>query len=376
MKIAIEAQRILRKEKHGMEIVAQEIIKELQQLDFQNQYTIYVKSGDGVSITETDNFKIKKIDSSVYPIWEQFSLPAQLKKDKPDLLHCTANTAPLFGNVPLIVTIHDVMYMESVSFKGTNYQNFGNLYRKLIAPTIAKKSMAIVTVSEFEKQNIARVLKIDPKKISVVYNGLNASFNNKYNQEQLNDCRKRHDLPAEFIFHIGNKAPRKNTKGVLIAYSGYLKNNKNALPLVISGCEPEFVWQLIENLHLENLKSKIQTTGYLSTGDLPLFYNMATLFLYPSFREGFGMPVIESMACGTPVITGNNSSLVEVANGAALLVDAANPLEISKSIINALDTNVRMEFIEKGIENAKRFNWKKSAEKMLDIYNEIATQLK
>lgn len=376
MKIAIEAQRLFREKKHGMEIVAQEIINELQQIDRQNQYFIYLKDGKGVSIKETENFKIKKINSNVYPIWEQFSLPAQLKKDKPDLLHCTANTAPIFCKIPMVITIHDVMYMESVSFKGTNYQNFGNLYRKLIVPVVAKKSKIIITVSEFEKQNIAKLLKIDDEKIRVVYNGLNASFNNLYNEEKLNDCRKRHNLPKEFIFHIGNKAPRKNTKGVLIAYSEYFKNNKIALPLVISGCEPEFVWQLIDHLQLSAIKANVQTTGYISATDLPLFYNLATLFLYPSFREGFGMPVIESMACGTPVITGNNSSLLEVANGAALLVDAANPLEISKSILNALDKNLYLKLKEKGIENAKRFNWKKSAEKTLDIYHELERELK
>lgn len=371
MKIAIEAQRLFREKKHGMEIVAQEIIRELQQIDKENEYTVYVKNDVGRTIEETSNFHIETIPGLPYPIWEQFSLTKKLRQDEPDILHCTANTAPLATSIPLVITIHDVMYMESFSFKGTNYQNFGNIYRRLVVPAAAKKSRAIITVSNFEKENISKTLKIHRDKIHVIYNGLNANFNNRYTEFELNNCKKRYGLPDQFLFHIGNPAPRKNSKGVLIAYSDYVKNNHSALPLVISGCDQKFVWQLIEELKLQDLKKHVKCTGYLSIEDLPLFYNLATLFLYPSFREGFGMPVVESMACGTPVITGNNSSLIEVANGCAVLVDASAPQQISKAIWETLDKNIYSEFVQRGLENARRFNWKKSATQTLEIYKSI-----
>ncbi len=161
MKIAIEAQRLFRKKKHGMEIVALEIIKQLQHLNSQDQFFIFAKSDeDEECISTTENFTIEKIATKPYPYWEQVSLPKILKKIKPDILHCTANTAPLFYSGKMVITIHDVIYMESVNFSGSSYQNFGNLYRKFIVPKVAKNAKIIITVSEFEKKVISSRLKI------------------------------------------------------------------------------------------------------------------------------------------------------------------------------------------------------------------------
>jgi glycosyltransferase involved in cell wall biosynthesis len=371
MKIVIECQRLFRKKKHGMEIVAYEIIRALQKTSTKHELIIAAKKDeDNNTILNGGPVQINELPSYPYPFWEQIILPRFTKKSKANLLHCTANTAPLFCKTPLIVTIHDVIYMEDVSFGGSVYQNFGNLYRKWIVPKVAKKARNIITVSEFEKNEIARILKIDPSKITVIYNGVNPAFTLINDTALLEKVKSKYQLPSQFLLHIGNTAPRKNTKGVLIAYNKYLQNNRQALSLVISGCGPEFILSILRKLDKEHLLKHIIVLNYLPFDDLPVLYNLAEVFLYPSFREGFGMPVAEAMACGTPVITANNSSLVEVANGAALLVDAENTDQLAEAI-TVLVNNKQMkeQLIEKGLENAKRFTWEKAAQQTLEIYN-------
>ena len=371
MKIVIECQRLFRKKKHGMEIVATEIIKALQNSSTSLELIIAVKKDeDNKVIINGGPVHIKELDSAPYPIWEQIILPRFSKRIKANLLHCTANTAPLFCKTPLIITIHDVIYMEDVSFGGSAYQNFGNLYRKWIVPKVAKKARKIITVSAFEKNEIARILKIEPAKITVIHNGVNPGFTLINDSVILEKVKSKYALPSRFLLHIGNTAPRKNTKGVLIAYNKYLQNNQQALPLVITGCEQDFILSILKKMDKEDLLKHIVVLNYLPFDDLPVLYNLAEVFLYPSFREGFGMPVAEAMACGTPVITANNSSLVEVANGAAVLVDAANTDQIAEAITNLVnDRKMRDELIEKGLDNAKRFTWEKAAQKTLEIYN-------
>ena len=177
MRIGIEAQRLFREKKHGLEIVALEIIRCLQRMDTENEYVIFVrKDVDNKCISETTNFKICEIEASSFPEWEQIKLPRAVRREKIDLLHCTANTAPLFVSVPVILTLHDIIFMEKTDFSGSNYQNFGNLYRRLLLPRILKKVKKVITVSEFEKNTIISHLKVDSNLLEVVYNAVDTSF--------------------------------------------------------------------------------------------------------------------------------------------------------------------------------------------------------
>ncbi len=373
MKVAIEAQRLFRKKKHGMEIVALEIIKELQHLNSTDTFFVLVKNDeDEECISETSNFKIKKIAAISYPFWEQIKLPKALKKIKPDILHCTANTAPLFFSGKLVITIHDVIYMESVNFSGSNYQNFGNLYRKFIVPKVAKKAKIIITVSEFEKKVIAKRLNIEENKIRVIYNAVNPQFR-KLTEEDLLPFKNRYKLPDNFMLHFGNTAPKKNTIGVLKAYSLYRSNNKNNFTLVITDCSIDYIQNLLKEINQPELIKDIQILNYISFTEVPLLYNLAKLFLYPSHRESFGMPVIEAMACGVPVITSDTSALPEIAGGAAILVDPKNESEMADQIEKLInDTGLYDIQRSKGFANARRFNWTNAAKKTMEIYNEIA----
>src|SRR5262249_14418856 len=135
------------------------------------------------------------ISSSNYAAWEQIKLPSALKKFKPDFLHCTCNTAPLSASVPMMLTLHDIIYLEKVDFKGSSYQNFGNIYRRMVVPRVVKKSKLVITVSRFEKDTIVKKLQLPDEKVHVVYNAVHQRFNNRYAKDEIEKFKQAHQLP-------------------------------------------------------------------------------------------------------------------------------------------------------------------------------------
>lgn len=373
MKIGIEAQRIFRPKKHGMDVVAIELIKNLQQIDKINQYVIFARDGvnDG-TISETFNFSLNRFGSFTYADWEQIGLPKAVRKEKINLLHCTANTAPLSTSVPLIVTLHDIIYLENVDFKGTAYQNLGNLYRRFIVPKIVKKAGLILTVSHFERENIIERLHLPADKVQVLYNGVSSKFNRQYTKEDVETFRKQFHLPEKFIMFLGNTAPKKNTRNVIKAFAEYCLEEKNIIPLVLLDYKKELVSEILATLHWQDLIDHFIFPGYIPHQQIALMYNAATLFLYPSLRESFGLPILEAMACGVPVITSTTSSMPEIAGDAARLVDPYNYKELSFAISTILgDESLQKLYTEKGLERVKQFTWKASAEKLVSLYESL-----
>ena len=224
MRIGIEAQRLFRPQKHGMDRVALELIKNLQVLDKKNEYFIFVKPDvDNKVISSTDNFHIVEVEGGAYPIWEQFKLPKLAKAYNCDVLHCTSNTAPLALKIPLITTLHDVIFkegsvLEQLTSSASWYQKIGNLYRRLIVNGIVKKSDRLITVSNFERQNISKIYKLDDSKIQTVHNGVNENFKGKIDDKAKARVKQKYNLPDHFLLHLGNTDPRKNTARVLKAF--------------------------------------------------------------------------------------------------------------------------------------------------------------
>ncbi len=373
MRIGIEAQRIFRPKKHGMDVVAIELIKNLQALDHKNEYVIFSRKGvDDHTIEESANFALDKFSAITYADWEQIQLPARMRKKKIEILHCTANTAPLQCPVPLLLTLHDIIYLENVDFKGTAYQNLGNLYRRWLVPKIVKKASLILTVSEFEKENILRRLPSTEGKVEVLYNGVSPQFNAGYTSQQVSDFRKEFDLPGKFIMFLGNTAPKKNTLNVIKAFVDLCLKNGNETPIVLLDYKKELVVKRLEELQQPGLINRFIFPGYVPHHKIPLMYNAATIFLYPSLRESFGLPILEAMACGTPVITSNTSSMPEIAGNAALLVDPYNSNELTTAMHSLLSNDMLLADLKlKGIKRAESFTWKASAEKLLQIYEHL-----
>ena len=382
MKIGIEGQRLFRTKKHGMDIVALELIRNLQEIDHENEYYIFVKKDEDVSaLKETSNFKIITLDGGSYPVWEQFILPRAAKKYGCQVLHCTSNTAPLHCDIPLVTTLHDIIYLESSYLKiltgsATNYQKFGNVYRKLIVPRIVKNSQKIITVSNFEKNRIAEFfgMKGDDR-LTAVYNGVSAHFKPISDRTELKRVKEKYHLPDQFFFFLGNTDPKKNTKGTLKAFSDFLKQTKSAYKLVMLDYDRGELEKLLDEIGDKQLIDKIVLTGYVTNTDLPAIYSQSAIFLYPSLRESFGIPMLEAMACGIPVITSNTSSMPEVSGDAAHIVNPYHPEEITEGMIKVLsDKEYSENLCKKGLERSKLFSWKNMAEQVLELYNEINTQ--
>jgi len=376
MIIGIEAQRIFRKKKHGMDMVALELIRNLQKIDTENQYYIFVKPDeDRACLKETTNFKIIELGGGPYPTWEQFALPRAAGKYNCDILHCTSNTAPVWGKTPLVTTVHDIIYMESISlFKkgGTLYQKFGNMYRRWVVPPVIRKSKKVITVSEFEKQRMAKFFKLNDDKLQAVYNGVGKHFEPVKDPSVLADTTEKYKLPENFLFFLGNTDPKKNTPNVLKAFAQFNKQSATHYKLVMLDYEENALMAILKDIGHPDIRKDIHLTGYVPNNELPAIISQAKVFLYPSLRESFGIPILEGMACGVPVITSNTSSMPEVAGDAAMLVDPQDVDQIVKAIQKILDhEDVKNSLISKGLERARAFSWETMAGNVLKIYQEV-----
>lgn len=379
MRIGIEAQRLFRKKKHGMDMVVLELIRNLQEIDKENEYFIFVKPDiDNQVIRETPNFHIVELGGGPYPSWEQIALPKAAKKYRCDLLHCTSNTGPVSTPIPLMITLHDIIYMESLSLlkkDGTWYQKLGNVYRRWNVPVVVRKSKTVITVSDFERDRISRFFGLDSTKLHTVYNGVGRHFKPISDKTELDRIAAKYRLPKKFMFFLGNTDPKKNTRGVLKAYADFRKTSATDYKLVMPDYEETALTALLKELDCPEIREHIHLTGYIINTDLPGIINLSTLFLYPSLRESFGIPILEGMACGIPVITSNTSSMPEIAGDSAFIVDPFKPEEITAAMNKILgNSELYKQLGEKGLERAALFSWENMARSVLKLYNEFSAK--
>jgi glycosyltransferase involved in cell wall biosynthesis len=383
MKIGIEAQRLFRPKKHGMDLVALELIKNLQLLDHTNEYVVFVRpdADDGV-LRETRNFRIVRLDGGSYPVWEQILLPKSARREGCDILHCTSNTAPLFSSIPLVITLHDIIYLESGFSRilmggGTAYQKFGNTYRKMVVPGVVSKSRKIITVSHSERQRISNFFGMNgDKRLVAVHNGVSEYFHPVSDPVELATIKMKYGLPDEFFFFLGNTDPKKNTRGTICAYSEFVRATGSSIFLVMPDYDREDLDRIITGVGDPAIRNRIKLTGYISNTDLPAIYSQCKAFLYPSLRESFGIPILEAMACGAPVITSNTSSMPEIAGDAAALANPSDPKDIARHMQEVVsDPGYRKRMISLGLQQSARFSWRSMARKVLEIYTEIGSSI-
>lgn len=304
-----------------------------------------------------------------HTLWEQVYLPFFLFASGTSVFHSPAFICPIIKTCPTIVTIHDMAYfLYPDKFVGTY-----RLYLKFWIPLSARISDKIITDSACSKRDIVRLLKIPESKVEVVYLGKNENFIPITDTSIIENYKRVTALPDNFLLYVGTLEPRKNITGLLKAYRIF----KNKWPdldynLVIAGEKGwmyEEIFKLAEDL---GLKDNIKFLGYISDNDLPLLYNCARLFVYPSLYEGFGLPPLEAMACGIPVITSNSSSLPEIVSGVGIMVDPHDAEALAQAMSKVLtDKKQYQTMVENGLKKAKEFSWKNTAHKTIAIYQDV-----
>ena len=375
MRIGIEAQRIFRKNKHGMDYVVLQEILELQKMDHRNEYFVFVAPGPDVCVTDTPNVHVILVPGNFYPLWEQWSLPRAAAEARVELLHCTSNTAPIWCDIPLVLTLHDIIFLEPRDKRNRSlYQNMGWLYRRLVVPRILKKCRRIITVSEFEQGNIVKKLGLTRQQVVMIYNGYNKWF------RPMNDpdcIFAKYMAERGYLFFLGNTDPKKNTERTLIAYSKYLERSTVKRKLLMADLDRQYLDDIISRNHIENIRPCLEMPGYIANTDLPYVYSAAFAFLYTSLRESFGIPLLEAMACGTPVVTSNTSSMPEIAGQEAILVNPESADDICNQLLRLeTDEAFYQQQVQLGLNRVKLFSWKFTAEQLLNLYNAVYREIK
>ncbi len=358
-----------------MDIVAIEQIKKLQSLDKINTYYLFCFHGpDHFLIQESENFKIIRLPRLPSPFMEQVILPILSFAYQLDLLHSTGNTSPLFLSCKRLITLHDIIYLENneCSFGGSIYQKIGKWYRRQVVPIVIKKAEMLVTVSASEQRTIENFSPELKGKVCYIYNSVSSHFMPKPEEHTLTTALK-YKLPVEpYILFHGNTDPKKNTTNVLKAFDIFKRKSDSKIKLVITDLSSGVLNQLLKNHQLSGLKSEIHLTNYVHNSEMPDLYNRALIYLYPSLRESFGIPLLEAMACGTPVITSDCSAMPEIAGGSALLANPASPENIADAILKLYkDEKLRWMYTQRGLERVRNFNWHSSTEKLLQLYSTL-----
>lgn len=371
MRIGIEAQRIFRKKKHGMDVYALELIKALQRMNTPHEWVVFVKPDEDPCLPSAPGWEIVEVPGKTYVDWEQVYLPKAVQKAQLDLLHLTSNTAPLRCPVPYLVTVHDIMYLTSFT-GGSWYQTLGHYYRKWLVPKIVPKAQRVLTVSEFERQKMQIQWPHLSTRLFSVYNGIGSSFSCSEDSAMLERIRVQYGLPLAYLFYLGNEAPKKNMTRVLAAYKQYRQHVQDPLPLVVAELSVAQLLPYLSKIDAIGLLDHIVTPGYIQHAHLPYFYEMASVFIYPSLQESFGIPLIEAMACGSPVLSSNVTALPEVAGDAALLVDPLDVSALAQGMVRLTqDQALAEEFRKRGILRASSFAWEQTAQKTLQHYESI-----
>ncbi len=290
--------------------------------------------------------------------WEQVTLPRLATRSKADILINPINTAPLlFGRN--IVVVHDLAFLEHPEWFSSS---FGRFYRSIV-PRAARKALAVVTVSEYSKSRIVRTLGVPCEKVHVIYQGVDPTFH-PTDDKRINRVKAKYGLQERYLLSVGSFSPRKNLQRTVEAFTKAREQLNLPITLAVAGVKSFQFRDTDEAIEKDGVKA----LGYTSDDDLPALYSGATGLVYPSLYEGFGLPPLEAMACGSPTIVSNTTSLPEVVGDAALAIDPENVPEITDAIVRLLcDESLQQELSHRGIERASRFNWQSTARQMLEL---------
>jgi glycosyltransferase involved in cell wall biosynthesis len=283
-----------------------------------------------------------------------------------DVFHATDNVLPRLPRVKSVFALQDLIFR----FYPKTHKPLNRWFLTLMMPRFLQAADAVISISESTKKDAMRLYGLDEARIRVIYPGVNPTFRKRSPEAMAAVCQK-YGLPDCFILYVGTIEPRKNLTSLLEAYQA-LKNQGTECKVVIVGKKGWLYEGFFRRLRDLGLEDAVIFPGFVPDEDLSAFYSAAKLFVYPSLYEGFGLPVVEAMACGAPVITSDTSSLPEVAGDAALLVEPTSVEALVAAMRGVLDnTALRAKMRTRGLEQAARFTWEETARRTAEVYREI-----
>jgi len=344
------------------------LILNLANLDHKNKYIVIINKHTP-PLFKQDNFHFFKIPSFIRPYspLEQFLIPYLIKRLKPDLAYFPNFNVPLIKLCPYVVTIHDLIYLlypeDSPSYLSFCYARF--MLRKA-----AKLADVVVTDSEYSRKDIIRHLKVPEKKVFNISGSAGDCFKPVDKTSARTKIKEKYKIKKDFLLYVGNHHYHKNILTLIDAYNHL--EERSRYNLVIAGENKWRTRELKREVEKKNLQEGVIFTGFIPSEDLPLLYNAATCFVFPSLYEGFGLPPLEAMACGTPVIASNRGSLPEVLGDAVIFVDPLKMEELKQAMEKVLSSpELRQGLRERGLERVKSFSWPRTSEKIFSIFNKI-----
>ena len=305
--------------------------------------------------------------------WEQFRLPGQLKRLGADVFHAPANVLPRSIPCASVLTVHDLAFMRHPEF----FRPTRRYYQRVLTRRSAKAATLIVAVSEHTKRDLVEFFQINPGKIHVIYNSIAPDFQ-PFDPESIAQFRAERGLPDPYLLYLGTLEPRKNV-GTLVAAYARLRSliGANAPPLILAGAKGWYYEPLFRQVRALGLERNVTFVGYVSREEQPLWYSGAALFVYPSLYEGFGMPIVEALGCGTPTVTSTTSSMPEAAGTLARLVEPDNADALATAMYHTLyDDAVRARTRAEGPDWARRFSLEDMAQRYSDVYREAVALAK
>ena len=367
MRIGIDARKL---HDFGIGTYIRNLLRHLARLDSQTEFVIFCRPEDRETLAALgENFRPVPESSGNYSIREQIAIPWALKREGVTLFHAPHYVLPPLVRCRSVVTIHDVIHLMFPQYL-PNRLAFS--YAKWSITQAAQRSTRVMTVSQSSKRDILRFVDTEPDKIDVIYNAYDERFAMEPAEEDVVRVRERYQLTDEFVLYAGNVKPHKNLERLIDAFAIVRKRGLDHLKLVLIGDEMSKYSALRRAVHKHQLHKYVRFLGYLPEETLAVMYRLAGVFVFPSLYEGFGLPPLEAMASGTPVVTSNVSSLPEVAGDAAVLVDPYDPQAIADGIYRVLtDETLRREMVHKGIARAGQFSWEQSARRVRAIYGEV-----
>jgi glycosyltransferase involved in cell wall biosynthesis len=369
MRIAIDGRKL---RDYGIGTYVRNLLRQLGRQDTTNEYVVFCREHDCDAIEELGpRFRAITETADTYSIAEQFTLPAALRRAGAELFHAPHYVLPPLTPCRSVVTIHDCIHLRFPQYLPSK---LGYAYARTQMWTATHRAARVITVSEASKRDILRYFRVPESRIDVIYNAIDDRFWLEPAADEIARVRERYRLTDPFALYAGNIKPHKNLERLIEAFHLLRQNNADLsnVQLLIIGDEISKYATLRRAVHRHKLHKHVRFFGFVPDQTLAALYRLADVFVFPSLYEGFGLPPLEAMASGTPVIASNVSSLPEVVGDAALMIDPYEPQAIAEAMERVLtDSALRADLRTRGLARAREFSWERSIKRVREIYDEV-----